>query len=132
MPDEPYGLDVSTFVDGDLDPYFRPLLGARVVAEAVVRRWTTPNGGLFFDPAFGVDVRALVSQAMTPQTLFALSSQLAAQAEEDERVLSATVDVAFNAQTRKLRISAEIRTARGPFTLVVSADRLSVELLDPT
>lgn len=131
MPDETYGIDVSTYVDGDLDPYFRPLSGPRAVAEAVVRRWTTPSGGLFFDPSFGVDVRELASRAMTPQTIFALSAQLAAQAEEDDRVHSALVDVAFDPQTRKLRVRAELRTAHGPFELVVSVDRLSVEILEP-
>ncbi|MBI2388631.1 MAG: hypothetical protein HYV09_03355 [Deltaproteobacteria bacterium] len=126
-----YGIDVSTFLDGDLDPYFRPLSGPRVVAEAVVRRWTTPSGGLFFEPGFGVDVRELASQAMTPQALFTLGAQLAAQAEEDERVQSAHVDVSFNTQTRKLLVRADVHTAAGPFALVVSVDRLSVELLEP-
>jgi hypothetical protein len=130
-PDNDYGEDVSTFLDGDLDPYFRPLTGPRVVAEAVVRRWTTPSGGLFFEPSFGLDVRELSSQAMTPQALFTLGALLASQAEEDERVQSALVELSFNAQTRKLLVRAEIRTASGPFALVVSVDRLSVEILEP-
>lgn len=132
MRDDPYGVDVSTYVDGDLDPYFRPLSGPRVVAEAVVRRWTTPTGSLFFDPSFGLDVRELASAAMTAPALFALAARLAAQAEEDERVQSALVDVQFDAGTRALTIRAEIRTAQGPFTLVVTADRLSVEILEPS
>lgn len=126
-----YGEDVSTFLDGDLDPYFRPLTGARVVAEAIVRRWTTPTGGLFFEPGFGVDVRELASQAMTPQTVFTLGAQLAAQAEEDERVQSALVELSLDPRPRRLVVRGEIRTATGPFTLVVSVDRLSVELLEP-
>jgi hypothetical protein len=131
MPGDNFGVDVSTFVADDLDPYFRPLTGPRAVAEAVVRRWTTPTGGLFFDPSFGVDVREHLSRATTPGGSYTLSSQLAAQAEEDERVQSATVTVAFDVQTRQLRVRAEIRTAQGPFTLVVSVDHLTVELLDP-
>ncbi len=131
MPDDTYGIDVSTFVDGDLDPYFRPLSGARAVAEAVVRRWTTPGGGLFFDLSFGIDVREHVSQAMSPPALFAFGSQLAAQAEEDERVHSALLDVSFDPMAKGLHVRAEIRTARGPFTLVVSVDRLTVEILEP-
>jgi hypothetical protein len=130
-PDNDYGEDVSTFLDGDLDPYFRPLTGPRVVAEAVVRRWTTPSGGLFFEPSFGVDVRELSSQAMTPQALFTLGALLAAQAEEDERVQSALVELSFNTKTRRLLVRAEIRTASGSFALVVSVDRLSAEILEP-
>jgi len=131
MSTDDYGVDVSTFLDGDLDPYFRPLTGARVVAEAVVRRWTTPSGGLFFEPGFGVDVRELASQAMTPQALFTLGAQLAAQAEEDDRVQSALVEVSFNHSTRKLLVRADLRTATGPFSLVVSVDRLSLDILEP-
>jgi hypothetical protein len=129
--DARFGQDTSTFAAGDLDPYFRPLTGPRAVAEAVVRRWTTPTGGLFFDPSFGIDVREHLSRATTPSGAYTLASQLAAQAEEDERVQSALVAVSFDVQTRKLRVRAEIRTARGTFTLVVSADHLTIELLEP-
>ncbi|MBI2392825.1 MAG: hypothetical protein HYV09_24785 [Deltaproteobacteria bacterium] len=130
--DDTYGLDVSTFVDGDLDPFFRPIAGPRVVAEAIVRRWTTPTGALFYDPAFGIDVRELLSRALSPHALFALRAQLAAQAEEDERVLEAHVEVELAAATRRLVIRARIRIAEGPFALVVAIDDLSLSLLEPT
>jgi hypothetical protein len=126
-----FGTDISTFVDGDLDPFFRLISGKRVVGEAIVRRWTTPQGGLFFDENFGRDVRDLLGQATSPQTLFALRTALVAQAEEDERVLHASVDVSLNTQTRKLFIRGEIATADGPFTLVVAVTDLSIELLAP-
>lgn len=126
-----FGTDVSTFVDGDLDPFFRVISGKRVVAEAIVRRWTTPQGGLFFDENFGRDVRDLLGQATSPQTLFALKNALVAQAEEDERVHEARVDVSLNPQTRRLLIRGEIVTADGPFSFVVSVSDLSVELLSP-
>jgi len=127
-----FGEDVSTFVDGDLDPFFRPVSGFRAVAEAILRRWTTPTGALFWDPAFGRDVRSLLSQAFTPQAAFALRASLASQAEDDERVLEAVVDVALDQQRRELRIRAEIHTADGPFSLVARVDQLSIELLSPT
>ena len=126
-----FGTDVSTYVDGDLDPYFMTIRGPRVVAEAIVRRWTTPQGALFFDPSFGQDIRALLSQAVSPASLFALRAMLVAQAEEDERVLHARVDVVLDAPTRRLLIRGEIVTADGPFSLVVSIDQLSLELLSP-
>lgn len=130
MPTD-FGTDVSTCVDGDLDPYFMTIRGPRVVAEAIVRRWTTPQGGLFFDPSFGQDVRALLSQAVSPASLFALRASLVAQAEEDERVLQARVDVVLDVPTRRLLIRGEIVTADGPFSLVVSIDQLKLELLSP-
>ena len=130
MPTD-FGTDVSTFVDGDLDPFFRVISGKRVVAEAIVRRWTTPQGGLFFDENFGRDVRDLLGQATSPQTLFALKTALTLQAEEDERVREATVDVSLDPKTRRLVIRGEIETAEGPFTLVVAVTDLSVELLSP-
>jgi hypothetical protein len=131
MPPVDFGTDISTFKDGDLDPFFTLISGPRVVAEAIVRRWTTPAGALFYDPSFGEDVRSQLSAAVAPATLFALRARLVAQAEEDERVLEAVVDVALDPLTRRLLVRAQIRTANGPFSLVVSIDRLTVELLSP-
>jgi len=130
MPTD-FGTDVPTFVGGGRDPFFRVIRGPRVVAEAIVRRWTTPQGALFFDENFGRDVRDLLGQATSPRTLFALKNALVAQAEEDERVREVAVDVSLNIQTRRLFIRGEITTADGPFTLVVAITDLSVELLSP-
>jgi len=127
-----FGTDISTFKDGDLDPYFELIAGPRVVAEAVLRRWTTPTGALFYDPSFGIDVRGLLSAGTSSQSLFALRAALVAQAEEDDRVLSADVEVELNAPARTLLIRAQIRTAEGPFAMVVSIDHVSVELLEPS
>jgi hypothetical protein len=132
MAQDNFGLDVSTFLDGDLDPYFRPLSGARTVAEAVARRWLTPTGALFYDPAFGVDVRELLGAALTAEHVFALRIRLAQQAEEDDRVGGADVDIEHHTATRRLTIRAVLRTAGGPFALVLSIHQLGAELLDPT
>lgn len=131
MAQDNFGLDVSTFLDGDLDPYFRPLAGARAVAEAVARRWLTPTGALFYDPAFGIDVRELLGAALTPERVFALRARLAHQAEEDDRVDAADVDVDPDPTTRRLVVRATLRTATGPFAFVLAVDQLRVELLEP-
>ncbi len=131
MAQDNFGADVSTFLEGDLDPYFRDLSGPRVVAEAVARRWLTPTGALFYDPAFGVDVRELLGAALTPERAFALRTKLAQQAEEDDRVDAADVDVSLDPRTRRLEIRASLRTAAGPFALVLAIDELRVELLEP-
>ncbi len=131
MAQDNFGADVSTFVDGDLDPYFREISGPRAVAEAVGRRWLTPTGALFFDPAFGVDVRELLGAALTPERAFALRTKLAQQAEEDDRVDSAEVDVSLDPRTRRLVVRASVRTAVGPFALVLAIEDLRVELLEP-
>jgi hypothetical protein len=131
MAEDNFGVDVSTFLDGDLDPYFRSISSARVVAEAVARRWLTPTGALFYDPAFGIDVRELLGAALTPERVFALRTRLAQQAEEDDRVDAAEVDVQLDRASGRLVIRASLQTAVGPFALVLAIDQLRVDLLEP-
>lgn len=131
MPDQ-YGTDVSTFVDSDLDPYFREISGTRVVAEEIMRRWLTPQGALFWDPKFGSNIRDLLSARVDRLRLFSSQASLAAQAEQDERVASAAVSVSFDTSTKNLRVRAEILLVDGlTFELVADVSQLTFELLKP-
>jgi hypothetical protein len=50
----------------------------------------------------------------------------------DERVLRAKVSAEFDAATNILLLTAEITTANGPFTFVVSVTALTLEILSVT
>jgi hypothetical protein len=123
----PYGSDVSTFPD--LDPTLSLISTQRAIAEVVARRWLTPNGSLFYAPSEGVDVREYLNQGFTKARVYALQAQLAAEAEADERVESASVRVDFNAQAQTLKVSATLRPYdSGPFALVLTVSALRVDL----
>ncbi len=102
--------------------------GNQVVAEAVLRRWTCSQGQLIDDPNYGYNVMDLVSADLGKKDIAYAQQQLAAEAEKDERVRSATVTVTLSA-AGVLDIQAAVVTAAGPFKLVVSVSATSVTLL---
>jgi hypothetical protein len=122
-----YGSDVSTF--HDLEPTLSAITTQRAIAEVVARRLLTPTGSLFYDPSAGVDVRTLLNEGFTPSRVYALRAQIAAEAEADERVASASVALDFNPQTQTLKISVRVRPFDvGPFTLVLTVSALAFDL----
>jgi hypothetical protein len=126
-----YGADVSTFAGAlrnDLHPYLPLISGKRVVAEVVARRLLTPTGLLDYVPGGGFDVRGLLNQGFTPAQFQAFSTQIATEAEADERVESAAVTITFAESTQTLTIRIVLRTAAGPFTLVLNVSAFAVEL----
>lgn len=127
--DTDYGSDCSTYVNGDLDPTFTLLTGRRIVAEAVLRRWETPNGSLPWDTNAGLDVRAWVNEAIDDRDVYELRRLMEAEAEKDERVFSCTVTINPLLRENRLRIESVIETADGAFTLVADIGELTVELL---
>lgn len=123
-----FGVDVSTFPD--LDRRLGMIVGPRVVAEAVARRWLTPRGTLAYAPTYGEDVRAYLSARVDAGRLAALVASLQSQALEDERVTSARVTVTYagSGPGLQLQIRGELATAAGPFALTLSVDQLAARL----
>jgi phage baseplate assembly protein W len=126
-----YGYDISTFVDGDLDPAWVVQTDPRVVlGEAVARRLTTPPDTLPDDPEYGFDVRQLLEADLDETDLAQARAQIALQAEADERVQVAA-EVTVTLLNERLTVRVRLLSAASPFTLVLTADRLttSVNLL---
>lgn len=92
-----------------------------IVAQAVVRRFLTPRGGLIDDNDYGLDLRSYCNRGVTQQDLRTLQARCVAEAQKDERVLTATVNVI--AQAPELSVTALI-TPKDPtievFTFVLS------------
>src|SRR5438445_2659967 len=104
MPTPNFGSDVSCFPD--LDESFTLITGFRVVAEALARRFITPKGTLRRDPNFGFDVRALLNEKFTKANLYLWRRIMIAQAELDERVITADITLTPGADNRSLHIHA--------------------------
>jgi phage baseplate assembly protein W len=102
--------------------------GNQVVAEAVLRRWATGQGELIDDPNYGYNVMDLVSADLSPRDIAYAQQQLAAEAQKDERVRSASVVLVMHADGT-LDLTASVVTAAGPFRLVVAVSATSVTLL---
>ena len=126
----PLGTDVSTVPD--LDGYFRLMTGLRVVGEALLRRLTTPPGGLFYDPDYGYDIRGLLNAPLTSADLARARIRIVAECQKDERVDTVEADLALNESTGRLTLSLLVATAAGPFKLTAAVSAVTVELLSFT
>jgi len=86
-----FGIDLMglTDLDWEFTPVTNPRLGCAI---AVGRRWISPNGSLFYSKTYGKNVRQYLGAANTvPAGLIA--TELEIEAEKDERVFKATVQV---------------------------------------
>jgi hypothetical protein len=116
----PNGLDLS------MPSYMAT--GNQVVAEAILRRWTTSRGQLIDDPTYGWNVYDLVNDDLTPTDIANAQQQLGQEAQKDERVLSCTVNLVLSV-AGMLQITAFVTTSAGPFQLVVNVSAVTVQLL---
>jgi hypothetical protein len=121
-----YGLDVSTFPD--LDPNASWIAGGRIVAEAVGRRLLTASGSLFYDTSAGYDLASLVGEGLTAKQTFRIQSIVKDEAEKDERVAEAGVEVTYAAE--KLTIRVTLSLAEGPFVLNLTIDQVGSATLN--
>lgn len=97
-----FGTDVSTFPVTDMTG--RTISGPRVVLERLLRRYTTPNGFLEYDPTFGFDLRYLLNGDFSDAELRAAEAGAADQALLDEAVASVVVQLTLDKSTSKLKV----------------------------
>lgn len=122
-----YGEDFSCTTD--LDTTLSTVSGPMVVVEAVLRRWSTPTGGLLEDPNYGFDLSAYCNADVSPRDVAQLSSSLNAEAEKDERVLECLSTVSLG-RDDVLSVTANLTLLDGEeFTLVLAVTAVTVELL---
>jgi hypothetical protein len=109
--------------------------GTRLVAEAIFRRLITPRGTLRGgeeESNYGLDLASLIGSVRAKSDIAALPAQIEAEIRKDDRVESVSVSVLETTEPNKLRsftISFAVTTGAGPFTLVVGASAVTVELL---
>jgi hypothetical protein len=87
-----FGADVSTFLNGDLDPSFASITGQYAVAEACVRRLGTPRGSLVDDADFGYDLRLVLNRGLQPGEVYTIAENVRAECLKDERVLDSNAE----------------------------------------
>lgn len=117
--------DVSTYPD--LDPTLSLRTGRDMLTEAIIRRLSTPQGGLFYDLDYGTDVRSLLNERIQDRDLRIIEGRVEAEAKKDERIMEADAEVAM--EGAKLTIRLKLLDAAGPFVLSLTVDQLSVAQL---
>lgn len=117
----------------------RKVRGARLVAEAIYRRLTTPRGSLRGGEAeanYGLDLTRLIGSVSTASAAAALEGQIRAEAAKDERVdassLTVTVVESSVGPAKAFTVAIEGDTSAGPFALKLAVNEVTVELLGLT
>jgi hypothetical protein len=122
-----YGTDFSC--TEDLETTLSTVSGPMVVVEAVVRRWSTPTGGLLGDPNYGFDLTSYCNADVGPRDIAQMVDGLNAEAEKDERVLESQSTAVLGSDD-VLTVTANLTLLDGEtFTLTLSVDSVTVELL---
>jgi hypothetical protein len=112
--------------------------GPLLVAETAYRRLITPRGALRGgeeEADFGLDLLGLIGDNANVESLAAsLPGQIRGELRKDERItgVSATVTYVTEGPATTFTISIACETGEGPFTLRVSVDEVTVELLGIT
>lgn len=121
------GTDISVFPD--LGKRFK-LVGERAnLAEAALKRLTTPRGKLHYAPDYGYDLRAFVNASNTTDEIASVRANVTAELLKDDRILSAVASVTYDAASEKLTVALTLTDADGPFKLVLTATSNLVALL---
>lgn len=128
-----YGTDSN--VTTDL-PRKRSLVsGAPNVGRALLRRLTTPRGGLAEiddDPNYGFDVRELFQAGFVAGDLDRYKTAISSECEKDPRVQSCAVDLVYSyaTQTATITLTVTLTDDGGTFPLVLAVTALTVTLLE--
>ena len=110
-----------------LSPSFQLVTGNTLLAQALMRRLTTPRGGLWYDPNYGFDLRILVGATLTNSQLGALSGMIEVECEKDDRVSSARC--ALTLANGRMTVAITVTTRTGAFDLTLGVSDVTVELL---
>jgi hypothetical protein len=122
-----YGSDMSLLMD--LDPMGTVVTGRLLLAQALIRRWTTPRGRLLDDPNYGYAVTDELNDDLSPTDLSDIADNMDAEAIKDERVVSSQTTVQFNQANGWLITTSIIDDGAGPFPLVLQISDVTVTIL---
>lgn len=111
--------------------------GARLVAEAAYRRLTTSRGTLRGgeeEQNYGLNLTELIGSTSTKSDAGSLPGRIRSELEKDERItfVDVTVTIAKDGPATSFLVAISAETSAGPFTLKLSVDEVSVELLGIT
>ncbi len=108
--------------------------GIVLLGQALFRRLTTPRGALRGGEAeanYGLDLVGLLGSTDAKSLIASLPDRIKLELLKDERVsdVSATVSATYDGPKVSLTISINVESAAGPFTLKLSVNDVTAELL---
>jgi hypothetical protein len=89
------------------------------------------QGQLFYDPNYGYDLVDLLDDEVNVQDLSAVGADIDSEFLKDERTLSSSTTVIKTVSNGavSLKTTSRVFSAAGPFTLTLSVDNVTVQIL---
>lgn len=120
----PLGTDIAGVYN--LDYALGTVSGPRALAEAILRRLTTPRGGLFYDPSYGYDLGSIIGSTVPASVV---EQRVLEQVLAEEEVEDATCTAAFAHGVQRVAISVVAADESFELTLLLDSLRLEVTAL---
>lgn len=125
---DPLGVDLSLWPD--VDAASAMVSGTTALGQALLRRLTTPRGGLFYDPGYGTDIRSFLNDSMSTDGTSAVEQAIEREVLQDERVIDASAAVTFDFASGTLIASLSVQASdASTFSLVLAVTAITVTLL---
>lgn len=128
-----WGHDLSCVTDCDELFSETPQGSPLIVAQAVVRRWTTSRGALLDDADYGFNVLSYLNRGLTQDDIRTLQRKLVAEAQKEERVQTCEVQLTvplIGAMDISARITlADPRSSAFRFVLAVDGPEVLLTLI---
>ena len=112
----------------DLDPALSTQSDRRALADAIVRRLTTPRGGLPDHPQYGFDVSSLIGRTLERNRI---AQRVLAQVRAEEEVQEAALNLTQSPDGTIITLELRVVDGAGPFPLAVSVSDLEVSAIIP-
>lgn len=122
------GVDIACI--DDIASQFSLVGGMPNVAMALLRRLSTPRGGLLYDGDYGLDLRDYLSAGIDQRELSMMGPNIEAECLKDERVQGCEARVTYIRAESALRVRMRVLTATGPFQFIMAVSSVTVELLN--
>lgn len=120
----PLGTDIAGVLD--LDAGLTTVSGRLALAQRILRRLTTPRGGLLGSSSYGYDVLSMVGSSVPASVV---EQRVLEQVLYEEEVEDAQCAATMNAATSEMTVELSVVDADGPFDLVLTASELTVSAL---
>jgi phage baseplate assembly protein W len=106
-----YGIDIDCVTDVAEDWRETDPESPEGIAQASIRRLTTPRGSLVDEPDYGLDLRAYANRGVAVAELRGIALAAAGEVTKDDRVSSADVELSASLVTRTLDVRIRIMPA---------------------
>ena len=113
--------------DTDLDPSMREAFGQEALMDCIVRRLNTEAGSLQDFPLYGHDLNQYIGRIIDDPQIVA--DVVFDQCMQEEEVTDAAGDAEF--ENGVLTLEVQIFSDEGSFSLTISVDDLTVEMIIP-